>query len=176
MRALLLCSVLAVSACHTLAPLPASAWGERRTALQAVANFTVNGQLAVATPSEGFSANLHWLQQGAASDLLLRGPLGMGGAHLSYDGEMLRLTSSQGTELEGVTAHSELARILGFEPPLASLRYWLLGTPDPASAASETLDEQQRLAQLQQGGWQVDYGEYQQAAGRWLPRRLALHR
>jgi outer membrane lipoprotein LolB len=177
MRALLLCStLLALAACHTLAPLPATAWGERRSALQAVENFAVNGQLAVATPSEGFSANVRWQQQGTASDLLLRGPLGMGGARLNFDGDVVRVTNSQGTQLEGVSAHAELVRMLGFEPPLSSLRYWLLGTPDPASVATETLDGEQRLAQLQQGEWQVEYGEYQRAAGLWLPRRVALHR
>ena len=177
MRALLLCTALfALAACHTLAPLPATPWTERRAALQAVEKFEVNGQLAVATPSEGFSANLQWQQQGVGSDLLLRGPLGVGGARLNFDGEVLRVTNSQGTQLEGVTAKAELVRMLGFEPPLTSLRYWLLGTSDPASVATETLDDKQRLAQLQQGEWQVEYGEYQQAAGLWLPRRVALHR
>jgi outer membrane lipoprotein LolB len=177
MRAWLVCSsLLALAACHTLAPLPAVAWSERRAALQAVESFEVNGQLAVATPSEGFSANLRWQQQGLASDLLLRAPLGMGGARLNFDGEVLRVTNSQGTELQGVTAQAELVRVLGFDPPLTSLRFWLLGTPDPAMVATETLNDEQRLAQLQQGEWQVDYGEYQQAAGLWLPRRVALHR
>jgi outer membrane lipoprotein LolB len=177
MRALLLCSALfALAACHTLAPLPSTPWSERRAALQAVEKFQVNGQLAVATPSEGFSANLQWHQQGVGSDLLLRGPLGVGGARLNFDGAVLHVTNSQGTQLEGATAEAELVRVLGFEPPLTSLRYWLLGTPDPASVATETLDDKQRLAQLQQGEWQVDYGEYQQAAGLWLPRRVALHR
>ena len=97
--------------------------------MQAVTNFQVHGQLAVATPSEGFSANLLWQQQGVASDLLLRAPLGLGGARLNFDGEELRMTNSQGTQLQGVGAQEELVRVLGFEPPLRSLRYWLLGTP-----------------------------------------------
>ena len=177
MRALLLCSALfGLVACHTLSPVPTTPWKERRAALQAIEQFEVSGQLAAATPSEGFSAALRWQQQGAMSDLLLRAPLGVGGAHLNFDGEILRVTNSQGSQLEGMTAHAELVRLLGFEPPLTSLRYWLLGTPDPGSAATETLDAEQRLAQLQQGEWQVDYGEYLQSAGRWLPHRVALHR
>lgn len=177
MRAWLVCSAsLALAACHSLPPLSATPWSERRATLQALPRFEVNGQLAVATPSEGFSANLRWQQQGAASDLLLRAPLGMGGARLTFDGAVLRVTNSQGTQLEGVTAQAELVRVLGFDPPLTSLRYWLLGTPDPALVSTEILDGEQRLAQLQQGEWQVDYGEYQQAAGLWLPRRVALHR
>ena len=177
MRVLLLCSVLfSLVACHTLSPLSVAPWSERRAALQAIEHFEVNGQLAAATPSEGFSAALRWQQQGTVSELLLRAPLGVGGAHLSYDGEVLRVTNSQGLQLEGVPAQAELVRLLGFEPPLASLRYWLLGAPDPATAATETLDSEQRLLQLQQGEWQIDYGEYLQATGQWLPRRLALHR
>ena len=112
---------------------------------------------------------------GAASDVLLRGLLGVGGAHLSYDGALLRMTASDGTQLEGESAHAELARLLGFEPPLASLRYWLLGVPDPAVPnAIETLDDSQRLAHLQQGNWQIDYGEYLAGNAQWLPRRVAI--
>ena len=177
MRAILLGSaLLTLAACRTLAPLPTMPWTERRAALQAIERFEVSGQLAAATASEGFSATLRWQQQGTVSDLLLRAPLGVGGAHLNFDGAVLRVTDSQGSQLEGVSAQAELVRLLGFEPPLTSLRYWLLGVPDPATAAAETLDAAQRLLQLQQGEWQVDYGEYLRTAGQWLPKRLTVHR
>ena len=148
MRALLVCSaLLTLAACHTLPPIA------------------------------GFSASLRWQQQGVASDLLLRAPLGVGGAHLRFDGAVLLVTAGDGAQLEGAAARAELVRLLGFEPPLASLRYWLLGVPDPAApAADETLDVAQRLAQLRQDGWQVDYGEYLRSASQWLPRRMVLQR
>ena len=177
MRAILLWAALfGLAACHSLAPLPTTPWAERRAALQGIEHFEVSGQVAASTASEGFSASLRWQQQGASSDLLLRAPLGVGGAHLTYDGTMLQVTDSRGAQLEGVSAQAELVRLLGFEPPLASLRYWLLGVPDPAITAIETLDAVQRLLQLQQGEWQVDYAEYLQSGGQWLPRRLAMHR
>jgi hypothetical protein len=68
------------------------------------------------------------------------------------------------------------AATLGFEPPLASLRFWILGASDPASDAQESLDGQQRLARLQQGGWQVDYADYVLVQQQWLPRRLTVTR
>lgn len=179
MRALLAClALLALAACQTLPPIPITPWPTRRAALQATENYAFNGQLAAATASEGFSASLRWRQQGAVSDLLLRAPLGVGGAHLSFEGALLRVTVSDGTLLEGAAARAELVRLLGFEPPLSSLRYWLLGVPDPmAPAAAETLDAAQRLSQLRQDGWQVDYGEYlHSGAAQWLPRRLVLQR
>ena len=169
--------LLSLAACHTLAPVANAPWSERRAALQSVERYSFNGQLAAATASDGFSAALRWQQQGSASDVLLRAPLGVGGAHLSYDGAQLHVTAGDGTQLEGDAAHAELVRLLGFEPPLASLRFWLLGVPDPQQGeAVETLDDTKRLARLQQGDWQIDYGEYMRAAERWLPRRVAIQR
>jgi outer membrane biogenesis lipoprotein LolB len=60
------------------------------------------------------------------------------------------------------------------EPPLASFHYWLLGVSDPASVADEHLDDQQRLIHLVQSGWRVDYSDYVQSSGRWLPGRITL--
>jgi outer membrane lipoprotein LolB len=168
--------LLCFAACRSLTPLPEVPWPERRAALQAVERFDFSGQLAVATASEGFSATLRWQQEGAASELLLRAPLGVGGARVNFDGTDLRVMAADGTRSEGEAAHAQLAKILGFEPPLTSLRFWLLGVPDPSAPAIESLDSAEHLAQLQQGDWQVDYGEYGLSGGQWLPRQLSLHR
>jgi outer membrane lipoprotein LolB len=177
MRALLAWSALLLAGCQALPPLATTPWPLRRAALQGTDNYAFTGQLAAATANEGFSASLRWQQQGASSDVLLRAPLGVGGAHLLYDGSLLRVSASDGSQLEGEAARSELVRLLGFEPPLANLRYWLLGVPAPTgTAATETLDAAQRLARLQQGDWQVDYAEYLRSGTQWLPRRVAIQR
>jgi outer membrane lipoprotein LolB len=177
MRALLAWSALLLAGCHALPPVATTPWPVRRAELQGVGSYAFTGQLAAATASEGFSASLRWRQQGPSSDVLLRAPLGVGGAHLVYDGSLLRVTASDGSQLEGEPARAELVRLLGFEPPLASLRYWLLGVPDPADAvATETLDAAQRLARLQQGDWQVDYSEYLRSGEQWLPQRVSIQR
>jgi outer membrane lipoprotein LolB len=59
---------------------------------------------------------------------------------------------------------------------LSSLRFWILGASDPATGAQESVDSQQRLARLEQDGWQVDYGEYVLVQQQWLPRRLSVTR
>src|SRR5712671_467683 len=168
--------LLWLTSCRSLAPLPVLSWPERRAALQAVERYEFSGQLAVATASEGFSATLRWQQEGVASELLLRAPLGVGGARVHFDGAALQVIAADGTRSEGESAQAQLVKILGFEPPLTSLRYWLLGVPDPSAAATESLDATARLSQLQQFDWQVDYGEYQRSAGQWLPRQLSLRR
>ncbi len=67
-------------------------------------------------------------------------------------------------------------RHLGSSPRSAACGYWILGASDPATSAQQSLDAQQRLARLQQEGWQVDYAEYARVQQQWLPRRLTVTR
>jgi outer membrane lipoprotein LolB len=168
---------LLLSACATLpqpvgAPLP---WAQRLPALQAISRFELQGRLAASTGSEGFSAGMRWQQQDERASIDLTA-LGFGAAHIEQTAATLQLTTSKGLRLDSAAASDELRATLGFEPPLASLRFWILGASDPASSAQESLDPQQRLARLEQGGWQVDYGEYVLVQQQWLPRRLSVTR
>jgi outer membrane lipoprotein LolB len=172
-------AVAALAGCRT-APvsLPSGAgWEARRPQLQALAHFELKGRVAVAAGNEGFNASLHWLQDGARSQLSLAGPLGVGGAEVSASGEELNLVTSRGEHLDSEAAHAALAAHLGFDPPLSSLRYWVLGVPDPGAPATEALDRQaQRLSALMQAGWRIDYTEYRAVGADALPARLTLQR
>lgn len=130
----------------------------------------------MAAGSEGFNARLLWRQTGSRSIVALDSPLGAGGVQITSDGSSLTVDTSRGEHLDSEAARSELTSRLGFDPPLRSLRYWVLGVPDPASPAKETLDDQQRLSGLQQDGWQVDYPGYTSNGGEWLPSRVTLQR
>lgn len=169
---------LLLSACQTRPVADDQSWPERRAALQALQQYSFSGRLAVASGNEGFSAGLQWRQQQQRSSLSLQAPLGFSAALIDYDGTALRITGSDGKMIEGRQADDRLQDALGFAPPLSSLRYWLLGSSDPAdsSAADETLDDRQRLLRLNQHGWLIEYDEYQRVGNWWLPRRLTLHR
>jgi len=162
--------------CQTVpvAPAPPVAWGVRRPALQSLNRFGLNGRVAVAVGTQGFNAGLRWSQAGTATHLTLTGPLGAGGVEVSADGTDLSVVTSSGKRLGAAEARGELQDKLGFEPPLASLRYWVLGVPDPGAPAALQFDSQQRLAQLTQEGWQIDYAAYMPVGAEWLPRLLTL--
>jgi outer membrane lipoprotein LolB len=168
-----------LAACRTLPPAPPAqtAWDVRRPQLQARQHFELQGRVAVAANNEGFNANLRWIQDGAHSQLTLQGPLGVGGAQVTASGNDLSLVTARGEHIGSDAAHAELAARLGFDPPLAALRYWVLGVPDPGQPATEALDAaQQRLSGLTQDGWHVDYQSYASAGGESLPSRLTLQR
>ncbi len=178
-RLAVLCIVALLGACATVREQPApgvQTWDVRRPKLQAREHFDLKGRVAVAAGSEGFNARLLWRQTGTRSNVALDSPLGAGGVQITADGSSLSVETSRGEHLDDQAARSELATRLGFDPPIASLRFWVLGVPDPTSPAKETLDNQQRLASLQQDGWQVDYGAYTLVGGEWLPSRVTLQR
>jgi outer membrane lipoprotein LolB len=170
--------VTLISGCRTLPQAPATtqSWEVRRSALQGLEHFQVKGRVAVAAGQDGFTASLHWRQNGAQSQLDLDGPLGVGGVHVTSDGATLVLVNARGERLDSDAARAELRTRLGFDAPLASLRYWILGAPDPSVPAVEVVDVERRLTSLQQSDWQIDYADYVAVKGEWLPGRMTLHR
>ncbi len=170
--------VALLAGCKTLPPaVPESApWDVRKAALQARDQFDLKGRIAVAVAQEGFNAKLRWQQRGSQSELALDGPLGVGGVQITSDGNSLKVINSRGEVLDSQAAKQEIESKLGFQPPIASLRYWVLGVPDPATPAEETLDDSKRLATLKQDGWQIDYTAYADVRGESLPLKATLTR
>jgi outer membrane lipoprotein LolB len=171
---LLACAAL-LSACVTLrdhAAMPRalpSNWDDRRGELQALTRFDLQGRLAVASGEQGFSAALRWSQRSDRARLEVDGPLGVGG---------LRVDLERG-RLPDEAVRAELEQRLGFALPLESLRYWMLGVPDPARAAEERRDaDSPTLAALTQDGWTVLYTRYARVAdGDYeLPQRIEVTR
>ena len=169
---------LMLAGCQTVpvAPAPSVAWTVRRPALQHLNRFGLHGRVAVAVDKQGFNAGLRWSQSGAMTRLALTGPLGAGGVEVTAEGADLSVVTSSGKRLDAAAARTELEDKLGFEPPISSLRYWVLGVPDPGAPASVQLDPQQRLIRLTQEGWQIDYAAYMPVGAEWLPRLLTLQR
>ena len=180
MLAAIVAGALLLTACQTTPTRPSSVptqgWDARRSELQQRDKFGLNGRVAVAAAGQGFNARLRWEQIGTQANLALDGPLGVGGVRVSSDGAQLSVQNSKGERLDSDAARNELTTRLGFEPPLQSLRYWILGAPDPAHPAEETLDADQRLISLRQYGWQVDYLKYVAVGNGWYPERLTLQR
>lgn len=173
---LLVLAALALSACQTVPvpPAPVMAWAIRRPLLQALNRFRLTGRVAVAVGRRGFNADIRWMQHGTRTRMILSGPFGAGATEVSDDGGRLSVATSGGRHLGNVAARAALERQLGFDPPLNSLRYWILGVPDPARPATVSVDAAQRLSRLEQGGWSVEYRAYRPVGADWLPRLLTV--
>jgi outer membrane lipoprotein LolB len=156
---------------------PVEPWAQRVTSLQGIRHFDLQGRAAVTHDNDGFTAGLRWAQNDDQASIDLTAPLGFGAAHIQQTDSILRVTTAKGVTLDSDAASEELRRTLGFDIPLKSLRYWMLGTPAPGSEAQTSLDDQQRLIHLEQDGWQVDYAGYVLVDHRaWLPQTVTATR
>lgn len=168
-----------LASCRTVPPVhevSSQAWEVRRPQLQARERFELKGRVAVAAGGEGFNARMRWTQNGKQTHVSLDGPLGAGGVQVTSDGSAVSIVTSRGDRLDNEAARAELTSRLGFDPPLDSLRYWILGVPEPGHPAQESLNAQQRLATLQQDGWQIQYTDYMAVGAEWLPSKLTVQR
>jgi outer membrane lipoprotein LolB len=169
--------LLLAGGCATLPPAPAPVddWPARRSALQSLDAWSLDGRIAVAAGEDGFSGGFDWAQQGERADVVLSGPMGGAGLAIRVEGDALTVT------LRGETYGEDEARRLieqrigpGHSLPLSEMRYWLVGAPAPGAPAEETLGEDHRLARLAQSGWEVAYERYAPAGAVTLPARLTL--
>jgi len=163
----------AVTACVTPHPRSAPApWEQRLEGLEHAANWRMDGRAAVAVGSDGWQASLNWSQAGADAEVHLAGPLGVGAMVLKQTAAGLSLNGAPPSD--AVTA--QLQERLGFELPLAELKYWLLGIPDPHQAFDLARNSQDRAQQITQAGWTLTYDRYMDVRGDLLPARLVLRR
>lgn len=167
---------LCISACvATRAPPPAMApvgWELRLPVLQQAAEWALDGRAAASVGKQGWQASLAWKQQGIISEVHLTGPLGLGAS-------ALRLTA-EGLSIDGAPPRDDARQILqerlGVDLPLESLRFWLLGVPDPSMTSTITRNAQDRAQQLIQSGWAINIDRYLPVSGDWLPGQLTVQR
>ena len=168
--------VLALSGCAATRPsidLPdISAWEQRQAVLGTIANWEFKGRIAVKTGDDGFNGKFDWTQTGDDFFATVGGPLGIGTVRIEGDDQVIVLTDKDGVRTVLVDPEAELLFRYGWTIPVASLRYWALGIPDPSMPAATEFDETGQLVRIDQSQWQVQISRYREAAGQQMPRTL----
>lgn len=179
---LLLAGTLLLTGCATLtghAPqgqANEAAWQARVTELTALDSWELSGSVGVINGKDGGSGSLDWRQQGPQLTFDFRGPLGTGAIHIEGDANALRLRSSRGDDFTTTDPEEDFAAHLHMPMPVLSMRYWMLGIPDPGAAYTKVADAEGEPMSLSQRDWQVEYQEYADVEGHALPVRFTLTR
>ncbi|MCK7577983.1 MAG: lipoprotein insertase outer membrane protein LolB [Chromatiales bacterium] len=77
---------------------------------------------------------------------------------------------------EAATVSDLVVKELGWQVPIDALSWWVKGLADPAQWERRELDERGQLVTLSQFGWKVDFGNYAEVSGSWLPTKLTARR
>jgi outer membrane lipoprotein LolB len=166
---LLLWGVLAaVAGCASTGPpqvLPASNEG--------IVAFSLNARVAVKLDDRGYTASLRWRHSATRDSLRLLSPVGSVVGEIESDESGATLTTGDKKVYRSNDAQSLTREVLGWDLPLAGLRYWVTGRADPdAAVQAEERDDRQRLRDLTQNDWRIAYLEYFGDSA--LPARLLI--
>jgi len=170
-----LAAVLLVAGCAApkSALLPdISAWDSRTTVLASLESWEFSGRIGVRTGDDGFNGKLRYAQRNEGFEATVSGPLGIGTVRLEGDDHSIVLTDKDGVRTELQDAELELRYRYGWTIPVASLRYWALGIPDPAEPAATALNDNGQLETLTQRNWSVNISRYGDGGGQLMPSRL----
>ncbi len=133
--------------------------------------FELHGKLAAREGEDGFSGNIAWRHAAGSDEMLITTALGQGVARIVRDRDGVVLTTAEPKEYRGSDAESISEQALGYRLPLAGLADWVQGRPSTVlPKATITRKPDGSLARLEQGGWTIDYLDYE--GGR--PSRLRL--
>lgn len=180
--ALLLLAASLLAACSTLRSSAPSgtedqmAWGSHLAQLTTLTTWNFDGQVGFIEGKDSGSGSLAWSQQGDWTVLDFHGPLGAGAVHIEGDAASLHVKTSRGDDFTTADPETDLGARLHQPLPVLSLRYWVLGMPDPGADYAKTGDAHGELVALDQRGWHVEYRAYAQVDGFSLPTLLTLQR
>jgi outer membrane lipoprotein LolB len=151
-------------------------WLERRDTLRAIDDWRLEGRLSLKAGRDGYNGTLSWEQSGSDIDFRFRGPFGFGGFRIHGDQDRLRLKTTTGTEMYLDDPEADMESRFGWSVPVYSMRYWIVGVSDPDEPASEIVDGDGLLAELEQHGWAVTYDGYREHEGLLLPRKILMEK
>ncbi len=181
-RLLFTCSLVAMAASCSSLPKPeahpnAASQARQQAHLQDIASidqFSIKGRIGVQADGKGFSGSLSWQHNKMKDDIALYSPLGGQLASIKKTAENVTLEDAKGNSVTAADAETLTQNTLGWQLPLAGLADWSLGRPSSSAIQASTWDEQGRLSTLKQDGWDIQYENYTDQYGYFLPNKILL--
>ena len=156
--------------------LSTKAYQARVDKLGANQNWSLRGRLAISDGKEGGSGNLTWSKVGQKTLMSFRGALGKSAWQLQSDATGARLELANGTVSFAPTVRELVVERVGWKVPVDALEWWIKGLAQPGNWAARTLDQEGRLTELQQSGWDVKFADYTGQNDASLPKKLTARR
>jgi len=163
------CMVLMLSAC-TIAPVEPEIHYSRiaREHLYQMERWSLEGRLALTGKNDSWQASINWGHRPDDEKIKLSGPLGQGATVIQLTGNLVTIDRGD-DEVQSSTQPEEfINQQLGMFVPVRSLRYWVVGLPEPGSAFVET------GTGFTQGGWLIEYKQMQQVDDQSMPRKISV--
>ena len=168
----LLALLFSITGCTTiqLEPLPEgmteqppAEWASRSDELTRFNHWLLSGKLAVKQPSDSGTAVINrWQQRNESYELALSSSfLGMDSTQLKGVPGYIQLTMPNGDHYQSSEPEKLIQAATGWQLPIDNLTWWIKGLPAPDGDFRLLFDEQNKLAILEQDGWEIRYDRWQ---------------
>ena len=136
--------------------------------LYGVGRWSFEGRLALTGQADSWSASISWEHSPESEKIKLSGPLGQGAVVISLAGNVV--TIDRGSDDVQTSSQPEefINQQLGVFVPVQSLRYWVVGLPEPSSAYQDT------DAGFNQDGWLNEYKQMQAVNSEIMPHKMTV--
>lgn len=118
-------------------------------------HWSFDGRLALTGQSDSWSANISWEHSPETEKIKLSGPLGQGAVIISLTGNVVTIDRGGDDVQSSTQAEEFINQQLGMFVPVRSLRYWVVGLPEPSQAYKDT------DVGFNQAGWLSEYKQMQ---------------
>lgn len=170
-----------LAACATQPELPsltpleqARAWQAHQAQVAGLDEWALSGRISVRTADDSWSGKLRWRQGSEQFQIAFDAPMGMGAARLRSDDGGVLMEVADGRQFAAADAESLLYRFIGMRLPVAGLRYWVTGLPQPDLPSNLEYDGAGRLARMQQANWDIRYRGYLHVRHVDLPKKVFI--
>jgi outer membrane lipoprotein LolB len=163
------CLVLMLSACSTVPVAPEIHYSKiAREHLYKLEQWTFDGRLALTGKNDSWSASINWGHSPDDEKIKLSGPLGQGATVIQLTGDSVTIDRGDDQVQSSTQPEQFINQQLGMFVPVHSLRYWVVGLPEPTSAFVET------ATGFKQAGWSIEYKQMQPVDDQSMPRKITV--
>ncbi len=155
--------------------LKSQLWLEHQINTSAIQSWNIKGRIAVKNTEQSGTVTLFWNQFLSNYELRLIAPFAQGTYILTGTPTGVVMKGPKDLSLVADNAQQLLREGLGWDVHLNGLRYWVRGLPEPDIKYSELqLDDEGRLVNMDQSGFNVSVSRYTEQNGIPLPEKLTI--
>ena len=163
------CFVLLLPACSTAPVEPEVLYSKiAREHLYKLERWSFEGRLALTGKNDSWSASINWGHGPDDEKIKLSGPMGQGATVIQLTGDLVIIDRGGDEVQSSIRPEEFINQQLGMFVPVNSLRYWVVGLPEPTSAFVET------ATGFTQSGWLIEYKQMQSVDNQSMPRKIAV--
>ena len=149
---------------------------DRHHELAAIPNWSFTGRVAVQRDAEGWSATMHWVQQGQAFRLRIIAPLGRGTYEITREPDKVTLVDAENRIYSAATPEQLLRDATGWELPISNIEYWVRGIlASDANPSQLSLNDEGLVTDFAVQGWRVSVLDYVGVEDLQMPRKLFMN-